>query len=108
MLWKAEFLQTNLHAKKISVFEIDTVGEKLFGKQPEYDENSEPLIHKPTVHLPREKSESNNGDTRIYSVQKSDSIPKESFRIMPKPFEMDEPEDGKKKPQNFLFQNLNR
>ena len=85
--------------KKISVFEIDTVGEKLFGENSENNADDGILVHKTTVHFPKEpsiRSGDEGGMTKIYSSKSPDKPAKNLLASIPKPFEMDDPEDSKK------------
>lgn len=91
--------------KKISVFEIDTVGEKLFGENSLRNDDDGILVHKATVHLPKEpslKADPDDGGTKIYPVKKSEGVSKDSFKPIPKPFEMEDPEESKKKLRSSL------
>lgn len=88
--------------KKISVFEIDTVGEKLFGEHSKKEEEKEALIHTPTVVLPKDPTNRPSyEETKIFSSHESEKFDKNLLKSIPKPFEMNDPEtDGKKKRLN--------
>ncbi len=88
--------------KKISVFEIDTVGEKLFGERSKKDEEKDVLVHTPSVVLPKEPTNRPSDEgTKIFSSHESEKFDKNLLKSIPKPFEMSDPEtDGKKKRLN--------